>query len=399
MSKPAMTLVAPNPKADAERLIDLVAKVFGGYYRVRDWCRRNYVLNCHYDWNASRIGLIDDRVVTHYGVWDYQMQIGRARVRTGGIGAVATDGDFRKRGFMDATARASVEAMRVAGYDFTMLFGIDNFYHRFGYTRAWSDTTYVVRTADLPAGKPPARLRKFLSPARKDILRIYRREHAGMTGAAIRPTFTVEGFLNEMVGYSWSDAKGRTVGYVLVKLPGAALECFEAGGPVDDALRVLASLARRAKAQEVRFSTILRNHPLAVRVRHLNGREEISHHRRGGAMIRTINLPSALGKMAVELESRLRGSGMAAWRGDLRVADGREAAMLTISRGKVRVGPAARSRNAILGGDEIAQFLIGTAPPAEIAQASGTRLTGDAAMLAEVLFPEQHPGLCMADRY
>ena len=399
MPNTAMTIVAPDPKADAERVIDLVAKVFGGYYRVRDWCRRNYVLHCHYDWNASRIGLIGDRIVTHYGVWDYEMQIGRARVRTGGIGAVATDGDFRKRGLMDQTARASVEAMRATGYDFTMLFGIDNFYHRFGYTRSWSDTTYVVRAADLPAGKPPARLRKFLSPARDDILRIYRREHAGMTGAAIRPTFTVEGFLNEMIGYAWLDARGRTAGYAMVKWQGNGPECFEAGGDVDEALRVLAALARKRGFSEVRFTTILYGHPLAARLRRLNCREETNHHRSGGAMIRTVNLPSVLGKIAGELESRLRGSVMATWQGDLRIADGREAAVLAIRRGKVRVGPATRSKHAIVGGDEIAQFLIGTAPPAEIAHGAGTRFTGDAAKLAEALFLEQHPGLCMADRY
>lgn len=399
MPKPALTLVEPDPKTDTDRVIDLISKVFGGYFRVRDWCRRNYVLNCHYDWNASRIGLIDDQVVTHYGVWDYEMQIGQARVRTGGIGAVATDGDFRKRGFMDATARASVEAMRAAGYDFSMLFGIDNFYNRFGYTRAWSDTTYVVRVADLPEGKPPVRVREFHSPAREDILRIYRREHAGMTGAAIRPTFTVEGFLNEMIGYSWPDARGRTAGYAMVKWQGSGPECFETGGDVDEALKVLAALARKKGFGEVRFTTILRNHPLAVRVRHLNCREETSHRRCGGAMIRTINLPSALGKMAGELESRLRDSGMAAWRGDLRIADGREAAVLAIARGKICVAPAARSKHAILGGDEIAQLLIGTAPPTEIAQVAGTRFTGDGARLAAVLFPEQHPGLCMADRY
>jgi len=38
---------------------------------------------------------------------------------------------------MAKTVAATIEAMSQVGYDMTVLFGIPDFYHRFGYVRAW----------------------------------------------------------------------------------------------------------------------------------------------------------------------------------------------------------------------------------------------------------------------
>jgi len=66
----------------------------------------------------------------------------------------------------------------------------------------------------------------------------------------------------------------------------------------------------------------------------------------------------------------------------------------------VKTTPAgARTRSAVRGGEEIAQLLIGTDPPEEIITAAGTRLTGQARALVDVLFPHQHPVLGAWDAY
>ena len=402
MEKDTLKVVAPDRRKHADGLIDLVAKVFGGggYFRMRDYCRRAYLLRGHYDWGVSRIGMLGSHVVTHWGVWDYLMRIGTARVRVGGIGCVATDGDCRKRGLMARTVPASIEAMREAGYDFSILFGIDDFYHRFGYVRAWSDTTYVVATADLPMERPASRPRKFAVRHRDDIARSYEREHAGMTGTAIRPTYLQEPHPGRFDGRLWTDAKGGTVGYVVTRPAGGSLECVEAGGDVEACLCVVGGLARKAGAGEVRFATFPYASGIARRLRDGNCREERYHRRRGGCMVLTIRLASALEKMRGELSRRLRGSHMAGWRGRLAIADARDRVMLVIDRGQVRLAPpAGRPKHAIRGGDEIAQLLIGTDEPDEIVAAAGMRLRGDARQLARVLFPRQHPMLCQCDRF
>jgi len=399
MDKQAIVLTAPDPRKHAEPMIDLVAKSFGGYYRFRDYCWRAYIFHSNYDWGVSRIGLLDGRVVTHWGVWGYSMRIGSALVKAGGIGAVATDADCRKQGLMARTAAASIEAMREAGYDFSLLFGIDDFYYRFGYTRSWSDTAYIVKTSDLPKEKPSVRVRKFATRHREDIARIYTREHAGMTGTAVRPTYLAQASPGHHQGYLWTDARGRTAGYVLAAPAGAFFDCVETGGDLEQALRVVARLARKAGLAEVRFLTFPYASPMARWLRSWNCRAETIHRRRGGGMVRTINLPAALGKMAGELSQRLRASAMADWRGTLLVADAREKAVLAIGRGKVRLVPAGQSRHTLRGGNEIAQLLIGSTDPGEIIEGAAIRTTGDARKLAAALFPNQHPQLCTWDRY
>lgn len=403
MKTPPLILLAPDRRRHGDEICDLCGKVFSGggtyYYGFRDFCRRGYILGSHYDWAASRIGLVGDRIVTHYGVWDYPMRIGAARVRVGGIGAVATDGDFRKRGLMARTARASIDAMAGLGYDLSILFGIEDFYHRFGYIRAWSDTTWTVRPADLPKERPAGRLRKFAPVHRDDVAAIYNRENATRTGTAVKPTYPRCMYLRPMEGRLWTDSRGRTAGYVVFLRKPGLIECVEVGGDLDQVLRVLAALARQGGCQDVQFSTFSDASPLIRRLRQGSGKAETRHLRSGGAMVLTVNLAATLGKMAPELTRRLRASLLAGWKGRLLVADGRQEAMLVIDRSRVRVEPGARAAHAIRGGDEIAQLLIGADDPDAIFEARGTRLTGDARRLAGVLFPNQHPQLSLRDRF
>jgi ribosomal protein S18 acetylase RimI-like enzyme len=363
------------------------------------------VAGSHYDWRASRIGLLDGQLVTHFGVWDYQMRIGTARVRTGGIGAVATHGDFRKRGLMDRTARACVAAMRELGYDFSMLFGIDNFYHRFGYTRAWIESDYHLRVGDLPKQPPTRPLRKFRLRPRADLAELFNRCHAGVTGTAVRPTYTRRwygsGVKNDQ-GFLWLGAGRKPAGYVIVRDRGAHLDVSEAVGDPEQVLRAVGALARRFGVEEVHFNMLPYTTPLARRLRAGTCALACRFQRCGGAMLRLINLPQALRKMSGELTRRLRASPLAGWRGQLVVSDAEDAVVLAVSGGRVAVlpyVPRGRPTYGIYGGDEMAQLLLGTTDPFEIAAGHQTRITGDARRLLPFLFPDQHPLLHLADRY
>jgi predicted N-acetyltransferase YhbS len=410
MNADALTVIAPDRRKHGEEICDLCAKAFSGsgYYYVRDCSRHGHILGSHYDWSASRIGLIDGRVVTHWGVWDYRMRIGAARVRVGGIGSVATDGDFRKRGLMAQTAGVSVAAMRELGYDLSILFGIDDFYYRFGYVRAWSDTTFTVALKDLPTGRPGVRVRRFRPFERSDITAIYNRENAAATGTAVKPTYPRYMYPRLAEGRLWTDARGRAIGYVVFLPKGNLIECVEAGGDIEQILRVLAALARQAGRQDVQFTAFPDSSPLIRRIRLGNCRAETHHRRCGGPMICTINLASTLEKTAPELGRRLRGSLLADWRGRLLIADSREAATLAVDRSRISVlrkrglganRGTARAAHAIRGGDAVAQLLIGSDEPGAVIEAAAMTTTGDAAELARALFPNQHPQLSLRDRF
>ena len=90
-----LVLVRPGPERHAEAIYDLTGKTFGDYWNWIPEARRRYFGGGIYDWRASTIGLLGDRVVTHWGIWGFKMRIGRSAVRIAGVGAVATQGDLR----------------------------------------------------------------------------------------------------------------------------------------------------------------------------------------------------------------------------------------------------------------------------------------------------------------
>jgi len=403
VSRDELEITAPDKRRHGEALYDLLGKVFSepGYYRARDMCRTGYINNSHYDWNASRVGLMGERMVTHYGVWGYQMRIGKARVKAGGVGGVATDGDFRKRGLMDRTARASLRAMRELGYDVTLLFGIDSYYHRFGYVRAWSATSYSVRLQDLPAERPAVPIRKFEARPRPDLAELYNRCYATITGTAVRPTYVRVGdpWHDVPTGYLWNGPDGKPAGYVMLSRSRSGISCKEYCGDAEQALRVLALLGRRRRCEEVHFDTIPYDTELAKRLRRGSCRAETNFRRCGGAMIHLLNLPAAMAKLAGELSRRLKASSISDWRGHLLIANERQQVMLEIGDEKVKLAPSGRRRHAIKGGEGVVQLLIGTDAPGEVIEANQMRVSGDARLLAEVLFPAQHPQLSAFDGY
>lgn len=397
-----LQLVAPDRLRDADPMIDLIATAFSarGFDEFRHYCQNGYILGSRYDWDASRIGLMDGRIVTHCGVWDYRMRAGGARLRVGGIGAVATDPEYRNRGLMGRTMDATHNAMRARGYDLAMLFGIRDFYHRYGYANAWAEREFFVDREHLPQSRPRGTRRRFTDLSREDVMRMFNRENAGLTGSAVRPTYgSGRRWDGQWLGYRWTDSRGRLAGYVFVTTKWGVLECCEMGGDVEEGLRVLNVLARRDNWSEVKFFGIHDESALGRWLRRSNSREIIHHWRSGGPMVRTVRLASCLRKLAGEMSRRLCDSPLAGWTGSLVIADARESVALDIRGGVVGVVPGVPSEHALSGGNEVAQLLIGSDDPDEIIDAGRMAVTGDARALVRVLFPNCQPMLAAWDRY
>jgi GNAT superfamily N-acetyltransferase len=394
-----LILVAPDRDKHHGELIDLVSKVFStgrGYFAFRDYCLAGYIDGSHYDWQAGRVGFIDGQMVTHFGIWDYRMRVGGASVRCGGVGLVATHADFRKRGLMDATARASMCAMRELGYDMSVLFGIDNYYDRFGFVRAWGEDTYTVAVVDVEQGAAKGPLSRFVYENRPDIDKLCNRYNTRLTGTAVRPTYGRH-YLKAYTGYLWP-RRGSAEGFVIVKRDGTTLEVADHAGEPSAVLAALGRLAGKMSCSELRFIHLHRRSPLCKLIRMGNCRCQTQLRKCGRAMVAVVNLSGTLSKLAGEFSMRLKASRLADWRGQLLI-DGRDQqAVLDIDRVRVNVMPSAniasrQCKNAIRGGNEIAQLLIGADEPEAIFESSGTKVSGAARELAGIILPAQDPML------
>lgn len=395
------TIAAPDKRRDAERIFDLVAEQWRD--DLRDQCREGRINYSHYDWQTSRVGVVDGRLVTHFGVYDLNVRVGSAEVRAAGVNLVVTHPEYRKRGLMPKTIWSSIEAMRKAGYDLSIVANaVERYYERFGWRVAWPETHYFIAPDDMPAEKPSVRLRKWNTRYRPILSGIYNAENMGLTGTAVHPTFLRTKEPGELNGYLMLDSAGVVVGYIIydVVSRGSALWHYDSAGDPDERLRALGMIARKLDVDEVRFNRLHHFSLLARRLRALNCYSETRYAPSGGWMIQVINLSTLFEKLAPVLSARLAQSHMLNWRGDLLIATRNERIALHIDSSDVSVtspSPGTDTAHAIEGGEEIALMVMGTEVPTEIALSAATMLKGDAPQLLEVLFPKQYPQMGNAD--
>lgn len=376
-----------------ENHLEAVSNLWGS---VKKRCSHN-LSDGFCDWETSRIGLQNGQVVTFWGVFDLRLRIGKALVRTAGVNWVVTRASHRRQGWMVKTGQASLAAMRQAGYDLTVLNGIEGYYERFGYIFAWPKTNFYVKTENLPSSE--LELETFTPGHREDLAEIYNRQHTGITGTAVRPTFHGFKWPDEFCGYAWRDAAGKTVGY-LIGSKGASsypFDCVDAAGEPELVLQALGKLARQWRYHEIQFDRLPYRSPLARQLRQLPCTFEALYPKSGGYLVQIVNLPSLMMKLCSVFEERLRGSYLSDWQGNLSIVTPDETVMLAIDRSKVRVLPSGETGHVLRCGKALAQLVVGTENPEEIAAASGMELSGDAGVLIVVLFPEQHPQLSVVD--
>ena len=409
-----MIRIVPSPRERTDELFDLCGKVFalveGGYYETVQHCRGGYWTGSSYDWDVSQAAIEDDKIVSHIGVWKYPMRVGKARLMTGGIGAVMTAGACRKRGLSARVWDKTILAMREGGYDFSILFGIRDFYHRFGYVQAWPSTDHVLKTASLPEGAGKLRLRKVddRQPlcGRGAIMRIYECEHADIVGTAVRPIYTLtHGLSHKFEVRALCNSGGRTKGYVVTRAGGGDLQVLEVGGVsagcgADELLRAIRVLAGRAQCKRVRFRALSYAHPMSEALRTRDCTVEMHYSGNARAMALVVSLEGCLRAMEGELTSRLRASAARKSRGVVNVVGDGETVALRIADGKVRVAkPRAKAASQIIAGAHAARLIIGSESPETLAAQGQVRFTGAADQWARVIFPKRWPMLNQLDHF
>ena len=75
----------------------------------------------------------DEEMVSQLGLREYQMRFGSAQLKMGGIDGVGTPEEHRNKGYSRRVMEHTIEYMNENEYDVSMLFGIPNFYYKFGY--------------------------------------------------------------------------------------------------------------------------------------------------------------------------------------------------------------------------------------------------------------------------
>ncbi|MBC7328326.1 GNAT family N-acetyltransferase [bacterium] len=153
---------------------------------------------------------IDDEPVSHLWVIDYEMRIGFSILRMGGIAGVWTEEKHRLKGYASKVLNNSIEFMKEEGYDVSLLFGIPNFYHRFGYATVLPFYSAQLEVSDIPSFDSRFTIEQY-KPSYKDfLLSVYNQHNRTRTGTLVRTPEKWETFTH---GSGWSS---KAVAYVLL---------------------------------------------------------------------------------------------------------------------------------------------------------------------------------------
>lgn len=383
-----LVLRAPRRDTDAGAIFELTARAFP--HHPHDdwvkWCREAYFDEAVYDWSASRIGFDGDTLATHFGIWRLRMRVGDTEVPVAGVGAVATATGLRGRGLMDLTARACLADLPAAGFAFSLLFGISGFYERFGFTPAWPRSWVTFHP--LPPAPPPPGFAEAPPEEGPADAALANRLRRGLTGTAVRPTFTRYRF-GPVRRHRWGAR--RPAGFIVTSTRGTVLQVRDYAGEPSAVLAALDRVAADAALESIEIPSHHVRSPLAVALRGRASTEHRSYAVSGNAMIRFVSLADGLNALAPELLRRIALHSLPP--GSLALRVDRESATLAWGRGRLVVEPGRRPGAPQVSGHGIAAMAWGGYSVAELASAGRISAAGPALQLASLLFPPLDPAL------
>jgi len=251
---------------------------------------------------------IDGEAVSWLNVHDLKMRIGPAIVRVGGIGGVATNFRHRMKGYSRRVMTDTTRFMKEQGFDVALLFGIDSFYHKFGYAPCMPEMSGSIRTRDAERiGK--ARGFRIRRAAEKDypaISRLYAKNVENHTLMMVRTPKSVAEIRH---GSEWrrvpeifvvENPARRFAGYFIRDAAPAVTTLCEVETSTADALpAILAALTREAvnrRDGEITFH-LAQDHPMTHLMRRLGCEVKARYRNTGGAMGRILNQDALLDKV------------------------------------------------------------------------------------------------------
>ena len=180
--------------------------------------RAGRLTHSHFDWNTSRIALVDNKIAKAFGVYDITMRIGTARVRVAGENLEYTAASYRDEeswhDLAEKVGKAAVNAMRDQGYDLAIAFGGEHYWSRLGFVFAWRELEWYVDAKELPPESPDFEYHEFEPVHRDDLGKLYNHENETLTGTAVRPTYLRNKHPNHFQGWYWTDSQGNPIGYI-----------------------------------------------------------------------------------------------------------------------------------------------------------------------------------------
>lgn len=345
--------------------------------------------------------------VSWLSVVDLYMHYGGARIRVGGVAGVYTPREHRRRGYSRATINYALSWMKKRGYQLTALFGVHEYYHRFGYATFMGEHVVTISLRDLSRVRRVegygATLHDDPTYRSREIAEIYEECNRHRIASRVREPGVWRGFRK---GVSWEhepkvlavEGGGELVGYAaLERWPDPPeLAVAEVGARGDDytvyraLLAEIYRLALEERKSYVRFY-LPPDHPMTNLLRVYGCRVEAHYPWSGGGMARVLDARRLFETIAPVLEERLGDA-----RGSVEIRLPTERLVLRVEHGTLEVGAGEAEGAVELGWGALAQLVLGYRGPREVLSQSPHK--GRVELLTRV-FRREHPYVWQPDRW
>lgn len=344
----------------------------------------------------------EGRSISRLWIVDVRMRIGSGVVQVGGIAGVGTDRKYRNQGLARRVLEASLSLMRRERYDASFLFGIQDFYHKFGFATCMPEHNLRLETRDAERAPRKMRMRPYRKADLGAIARLYNRQNATRTGAVVRDPRTWKGV--EMGSGFGVDAGVQVVvdggnqvrGYVVYDAVKDRCRAAEVGGQGEAVFNTLLGfLARRAvelRREEVSLS-IPPDHPLALHCRQFGCRVDTQYPRHAGPMGRIVAFTAFMQKLLPELNRRWEGSE------PLGIATDSGACVLQPQKGGLRLREERLRGGMRLGQEALMQLFMGYCTAEELLAAGRLQAPRRCGELLSRLFPLTQAHMWWPDRF
>ena len=264
--------------------------------------------------NGWKVELLSEgRSISRLWIVDRHMRLGAGRVYVGGIAGVGTEPEYRYQGLSRRVLEAALDLMGREGYDASFLFGIQDFYHRFGFTTVMAEHGVRLTTLAAEKAKRKLQIRSVRQGDFSAIARLYNRDNQYRTGSTVRQPRCFTAFsMGSDFGVPVAvkvlvTAANKLVGYVAYDDVKERCRAVEVGGQGEAVFSTaLNFLARRAVAlrREHISLSMPADYPFALYCTEYGLHLETHYKRQAGPMGRVINLRSFLSGLQPALALR-----------------------------------------------------------------------------------------------
>ncbi len=356
--------------------------------------------------------MADGKKISWLTLIDHQMRIGSAQVRMGGIAGVGTEPAERMKGHSRRVMEDTIRYMRDEGFDVSALFGIRDFYPKFGYAVCLRSITVTMATRDAERAGSSAgdfRIRPYVEDDLDFLIDLYNTANRSRTGTLVRQRPHFAGIPK---GSKWGtpaevivvvDDAGGFAGYAAydrndVDVIVTEVEAVDAAA-FPSLLHEFARLAIERRAGSITL-LLPPDQAFAEFCHRYECKVTLDYPRCGRGMMRIVNQDSLFAKISEELNVRVANSHLAGRAACLGVRTDLGDSLLEIQGGRITVQPGRTADDSVeLPQSRLMQLVAGYRTAHDLLTEPGVSFHGDALTLAEVLFPPQNAYVWAADHF